>query len=145
MHSEKEVQPMRDYPPGYQPHYEGMGPERRKKPGSRVYLPSILLIVVLWGGIACGSFYFAKQYIDRSINRVQQTNAINVKALEDRLDTLSTGINDIEQALTNAGLTLSSSDTTQKELNRKIERLDQQLQELEKSLKILKEAPDAVR
>lgn len=117
----------------------------RRKGSLGLSILCVLLAVFIWGGLVYGGFYIARQYIDRSIQKVQQTNAMNVKALEDRLETMSGEMREIEKRLGMAGQTLSSSDSTQKELNVKIQKLDVQLQELERSLKILKEAPNAAR
>lgn len=118
---------------------------RRNKDQSTTPSLHYFILVALWAVLVFGGFYTTKVYFDRSIKSVQQTNAINIQALEDRLDNLSADMKSIESALKNAGQSLSSSDSTQKELNRKIEDLDRQLRELEKSLKILKEAPNAPR
>ncbi|MFZ5634427.1 MAG: hypothetical protein ACOY40_16460 [Bacillota bacterium] len=114
------------------------GSRKERKRASGVY---VFLVIVVWVGIVFGGFYLAKQYIDQSIQSVQQTNAMQVQTLEARLDALAKEMKEIEETLENAGVALSSSDTTQKKLDDKIEKLDKQLQELEKSLKILKEAP----
>lgn len=103
----------------------------------------VLLIIAIWGGIVYSAYYYARQYIDLSIQMVQQTNAMNVQIITDRLDTLGSEITKIREALQDTGKTISSSTSTQEELSDKINKLDKQLQELEKSLKILREAPDA--
>ncbi len=126
-------------------HHDERRPRRRTGSPGRLNPLIALLFVALWAGMVYGGYYYAKQYFDQSIQNVQQTNAVNVQMLEARLDTLSADLKEIENALRSAGLTLSNSDTTQKELNKKIEKLDKQLQELERSLKILKEAPNAAR
>lgn len=118
---------------------------RRNKDHSTPPAFHYFILVALWVVLVFGGFYAAKVYFDRSIKSVQQTNAMNIQALEDRLNSLSADMKSIESALKDAGHSLSSSDSTQKELNRKIEDLDRQLRELEKSLKILKEAPNAPR
>ncbi|MBO8129493.1 MAG: hypothetical protein H0Z39_09900 [Peptococcaceae bacterium] len=114
---------------------------KRTRPSPWTKPLSFLLVLVLWGGLVYGGCYYAKQYIDRTIQDVQQTNAMNVRAIKDRLDTLAAKIQEIEDVLQQADQTLASSGSTQKELNKKIAELDRQLQELEKSLNILKEAP----
>lgn len=123
----------------------GRGPRRRADSSGRARLLITLILVIAWGGMVFGGFYYAKLYINRAIQGVQQTNSMHIQTLEGRLDNLSAELKDIENTLRSAGLTLTSSDSTQKELNRKIDKLDKQLQELEKSLKILKEAPNAAR
>jgi septation ring formation regulator EzrA len=96
---------------------------------------------ILWAVMVFGGFFLAKQYFDQTIMAVQQTNAVNVQTLEARLDNLGANVKEIRESLATAGITLSSSDSTQKELNKKIEELDAQLKNLEKSLNILREAP----
>lgn len=88
-----------------------------------------------------GGFYIARSYIDRAVNNVQQTNALNVQAINERLDTLSTDMKNLENIVSTAGQSISSSGTIQKELVARIELFDQQIQELKQSLDILKEAP----
>lgn len=117
----------------------------RPETRTRERVLSVFLAFTLWCAMVFGGFYLAKQYLDRSIHSVQQTNAMHVQELEDRLDRLSVDLRGLEEALRSTGHSLSSSDSTQKELNRKIEDLDRQLEELERSLKVLKEAPNAAR
>ena len=99
------------------------------------------LIVAAWVLMVVGGFYAGKLYIDRCFETVQQTNAIHVQELENRMDSLAAEVDEIELALQDADQTLASSSSTQENLNQKIENLDQQLQQLAKSLNILKEAP----
>ncbi|HHY08792.1 MAG TPA: hypothetical protein GX530_09840 [Corynebacteriales bacterium] len=101
----------------------------------------ISLIVAAWVLMVVGGFYAGKLYIDRCFETVQQTNAIHVQELENRMDSLAAEVDEIELALQDADQTLASSSSTQENLNQKIENLDQQLQQLAKSLNILKEAP----
>lgn len=118
---------------------------KTKKPSPAIKILLIMLVIIFWGAIVYGTGYYAKQYIDSSIQTVQQTNAMNVRALEDRLDVLSDDLQEIKEALQDTDQTISSSDSTQRELNNRITELDKQLQELQRSLMILKEAPDALR
>lgn len=118
---------------------------KAKKPSPAIKVLVVFLVVMLWGGIVCATGYYARQYIDQSIQTVQQTNAMHIRTLEDRLEVLSSDMQEIKEALQNTDQTISSSDSTQRELNNRITELDRQLQELQKSLMILKEAPDAVR
>lgn len=101
----------------------------------------IVLIIVLWGGMVFGGFYTAKNYIDRAILKVQQTNAMNVQAINERLDTIAADMKNLENIVGTAGQSISSSGNIQKELVERIELFDQQIQELKRSLDILKEAP----
>ena len=88
-----------------------------------------------------GGYFAGKVYIDRSMAAVQQTNAVNVQTLQNRLDSMAGEIDQIQLALNNADQTLASSGSTQENLNQKIQELDNQLQLLAKSLAVLKEAP----
>lgn len=101
----------------------------------------ISIAVAAWILIIIGGYYVGKLYIDRSIEAVQQTNAVNVQAMQIQLDSMSNEIYQIQLALSDADQTLSNSGTTQEALNQKIEELDKQLQALAESLAILKEAP----
>ncbi|MCD5407552.1 MAG: hypothetical protein LRZ99_07665 [Desulfotomaculum sp.] len=101
----------------------------------------IFLAVILWGGMIYGAAYYAQQYIDQSIQSVQQTNAMNVRNLEERLNVLATDMQEIKQILQDTDQVLGGTEDTQQALNNKIAALDKQLQELERSLHILKEAP----
>ncbi len=106
---------------------------------------SIVLVVFLWLALAGGGGFLAKHYIDSSIQKVQQTNVASIEELNERVTTLAQAVKELNNILNNTDQTLSSSGDIQKELNAKILLLDQQLQALEKSLKTLKEAPNAGR
>jgi len=123
---------------GDRPRQPGQRPDRSKRFVA-------LAAVFAWFFLVCGGFYIAKLYVDQSLRDIQQANAIHVKELEDRLDVISGDVSAIQDVLGQADTTLSSSGTTQKELVTRIEKLDNQLQDLEKSLTILKEAPHASR
>ncbi len=105
----------------------------------------IFLLLLVWGGLVYGGFYIARQYLDKSINNMQQTNAMNMQEVNERLDSLNLELNNLRKEISNTDKTLSSSGSIQVELNQKIEVLDKQLKNLEKSLNILKEAPNARR
>jgi len=121
---------------------------RERRSGRDLQLQNIIIVVLavaFWAGALYGGYYLVAQQVDRSVKAVQQSNALNVKALESRLDALAAEVQKMGSSLSSADRTLSSSGSTQKELNDKIQKLDGQLKELEKSLKILKEAPNAPR
>lgn len=113
--------------------------QNRKK--ARNNFLGIVLIIILWSGMVFGGFYIAKNYIDRAILNVQQTNAMNVQAINERLDTIAADMKNLENIIGTAGQSISSSGNIQKELVERIELFDQQIQELKRSLDILKEAP----
>lgn len=109
-----------------------------KKNGNFIY---ILVFLIIWGGLIYGGFYFAKQYLDQQIANIQQTNALHIQEIKERMDSLTREMIDLKSDLSNTDKTLSSSSSIQEQLNDKIELLDKQLKNLEKSLQILKEAP----
>jgi len=101
----------------------------------------IVLFLLVWGGLVYGGFYLSKQYFDQEITNIQQTNALNIQEIKDRMDSMTNELIAIKGDLSNTDETISSSSSIQEELNEKIEVLDKQLENLEKSLKILREAP----
>ncbi len=118
--------------------HQDTSPQRPEKTITKwvVSIATFMWILVILGGFGIG-----KLYIDRSLEAVQQANAIHVQTLKDQLDSMAVDIDQIQVALNNADQTLSSSGSTQENLNKKIQDLDNQLQLLAKSLAILKEAP----
>jgi len=129
----------------YSPAVKGnTGQNSENKTRRSAWLPVFfwaVLAAVLWAAVAYAGYYLVFQHVERSVRTVQETNDLNVKALESRLDTLAGQLQEINSSLGNTGRTLSSSGSTQKDLNDKIQQLDSQMKELEKSLKILQEAP----
>ncbi len=109
---------------------------------TRSSLPLVVAAILVWAGLIYGGFYLAKDYVDNSIQKVQETNAMNVKVLEDRLNSINTEMKEIKSALAQTDETLASTNSTRQELNQKIEELDKQLKALEKSLNILRESGD---
>lgn len=118
---------------------------RKTRPVKWVGIVYFLLFLAFWGGLIFGGFYITKDYLDKSINNIQQTNAMNIQELKDRLDSLTNEMVVLKQALNSTDQNITSSGSIQVQLNKKIEVLDQQLKNLEKSLNILKEAPNARR
>lgn len=115
-------------------------PRGRRTKKARWKGPAIIILVLLvWSGLVYGGFYLGKDYIDRSVKNVQETNAMNVQALEEELKSIRGEMKEIETALNQADKQLSSTDATREKLNRKIEQLDKQLKQLQKSLQILRE------
>jgi peptidoglycan hydrolase CwlO-like protein len=117
-------------------------PSPKKREGSAPRPVTVISIaVIVWFLMVVGGYYVGKLYIDRSIEAVQQTNAVHVQTMQNQLDSMANEIDQIQLALSNADQTLASSGTTQQNLNQKIQDLDKQLQLLAESLAILKEAP----
>ena len=121
------------------------GQTRQEKRKSGAGGGVIFITVLLWAGLVYGGFYFSKQYIDQAVQRVQQTNAMNVQTINERLDALNSEMEELQEVLGYADETLASTGDLQEELNEKIEMLEEQMKELEKSLSILKEAPNGSR
>lgn len=122
---------------------EQKNPNRRRKtrPGKWLGIFYCFLFLVFWGSLIFGGFYITKDYLDKSISNIQQTNAMNIQELKDRLDSLTNEMLELKQVLSSTDQNISSAGSIQIQLNKKIDLLDQQLKSLEKSLNILKEAP----
>ncbi len=120
-------------------------PEPSSEPVSKPtnYRPALVisLALLVWLVLVAGGYYVGKLYIDRSMEAVQQNNAVHMVTIEQRIDSLDAQISEIKQAIINTDQTLADSGSTQENLNEKIEDLDEQLKDLERSLNILKEAP----
>jgi len=127
-----------DYPIAEQPQ-----PRKRRRRPIWLSVVAAVLVLAFWGGLVYAGFYYTKEYIDRSLREVEETNALQIQTLERRLAVMHSEMEAIEQALKETDKTLSKSDLTQKALNERIEALDDQLKRLERSLNVLKEAPDA--
>lgn len=127
----------------YQQTSPGQTRQERRKSGAGVL--ALFIAVVLWAGLVYGGFYFSRQYIDQAVQRVQQTNAMNVQTINERLDALNSETKELKEVLGYADETLTSTGDLQKELTDKIKMLEKQMQELEKSLNVLKEAPNGSR
>jgi len=112
-----------------------------KSPVITVQRSTVLAALAAWLLLVIGGYYVGKLYIDRSIQSVQQANAIHIQTMQNQLDSMASAIEEIELALSNADQALATSGTTQENLNQKIEALDKQLQLLAESLAVLKEAP----
>ncbi|PKM89823.1 MAG: hypothetical protein CVU87_04215 [Firmicutes bacterium HGW-Firmicutes-12] len=100
-----------------------------------------VFIFILWCGLVFSGFYVARHYIDQAIQKVQQTNAMNVQAINERLDILTADMKSLENAVGSTGQTISSSGSVQQEILARMAQFEQQIQELKSSLNILKEAP----
>lgn len=104
---------------------------------------AVFIMILLWAGLVGGGFYVGKTYLDRSIEEIKQTNAMNIQVLTERIASLNTQIEELQQLIGSTDAALSSSGNIQMQLNSKIEMLTQQMSALEESLRILKEAPNA--
>jgi septal ring factor EnvC (AmiA/AmiB activator) len=111
-----------------------------KKPVDFNRLRVILALVLLWACLLVGGFWYARQYIDQKVLEIQETNALNVQDLEEKMQSLSAEMKIIKESLTQTDKALSSTGTTSKEVKKRIEEMDNQLKELEKSLSVLQES-----
>lgn len=136
--------------------HQGMGPDResgvhrrhteKSKLRKRIvrgilYVLLILLCGAAWWQITLKGYEMAKAYIDQSVQAVRQENAVNVQELEGRIEVLGQEMAQLRESLDSAGSSISNSETVQERIDERLGNLDSQLKELEKSLKILKEAP----
>lgn len=117
--------------------------EKRSKP--RTQGVETLVLVLLWGGLVFGGFYLTKQYMDKALQNVQQTNAMSVQAINESLEALSSDMEGLKEVLISADKTISTTGSLQQNLTEKIRMLEEQMQDLEASLKVLKEAPNGSR
>jgi peptidoglycan hydrolase CwlO-like protein len=120
---------------------ESTAKPRSSKPAKSRAALVILVGLAVWLLLVVGGYYVGKLYIDRSIETVQQNNALHMITIEQRIDSLDNQMSEIKQAIQNADQAWASSGSTQENLNQKIEDLNKQLKALEQSLKVLKEAP----
>ena len=116
-------------------------PASTSSPVITVKRSTVIVALAAWVLLVIGGYYLGKLYIDRSIQSVQETNAVHIQTMQNQPDSMAGAIEEIQLALSNADQTLSSSSITQENLNKRIEALDKQLQLLSESLAILKEAP----
>lgn len=117
-------------------------PVQEKNTGRR-QLPGMVLLVLLWVGLAAGGFWYAKYYIDQAAREIQEANALNVQAMEEQIKSLHSEMNAIKEALDKTDATISSAGTASEEVNKRITEMDEHLKRLEQSLNILRESGDA--
>lgn len=100
-----------------------------------------IALLFLWCSLTFSGFYIGKAYLDKTFHDIQQTNAMNIRNIEERVETLTSEVQELKSILGNTDQVISNSGNLQADLNAKIQILDQQMQDLQKSLQILKEAP----
>ena len=76
-------------------------------------------------------------------SHIQQENAMNITEIREDITILSAEIKNLRTSMEDTGVVISGTSDVQSRIDKKLLNLEYQLQELEKSLKILKEAPDA--
>lgn len=114
--------------------------ERRKQTGPGPGIPGIIIMLILWAGLTFGGFWYATGYVQRTVREIQETNALNVKMLEEDMQSLREDMSAIQEALAQTDKTLSSTGSAGEAVNERISQLDEQLKKLEKSLNILMES-----
>jgi len=129
---------------------EGMPPDRpsRKRRRLNPFWRQLGLVagsLAVWGGLLYGAYYYATDYIDTSIRTVQESNALHVQSLAERLDAIQLEVAEVKETLADTDQVLARSDQTREALNQRISELDRQLGRLEESLNILRKSPDAPR
>lgn len=106
-----------------------------------LYVLILILSIWAWNRIVEKGYIHAKNYVDTAIEHVRQENALNVQQLQERMDLLSSEMKALRGAIENTDDTLSGSANIQKDIESRLESLDEQLVDLERSIKILREAP----
>ncbi len=105
----------------------------------------VLGSLAIWGGLLYGAYFYATDYIDTSIRSVQESNALHVQALTERLETIQLEVEEVKETLADTDQVLARSDQTREALNKRIEELGRQLERLEESLSTLRKSPNAPR
>jgi peptidoglycan hydrolase CwlO-like protein len=121
-------------------------PENPGKNGKRIISNKMIIysiLIVLWIGIVYSAYIYAKNYLDTAIANIRQDNAMNITEIREDLTILSTEIKNLRTSMEDTGVVISGTSDVQSRIDEKLLNLESQLQELKKSLEILKEAPDA--
>ncbi len=100
-----------------------------------------VVIILVWLGFIAYGAMKAKDYIDVSIKNVEQANAISLKAINEQVLDLKAEIVALRESIEATDSSLSSTGRLQESIDVQLSALNNRLQELEASLKILKEAP----
>lgn len=131
---------------------------QEKKKQSRFSLGRILAVLFL---ILLGTALFLAGYIyidyrltgiqeetnravSTALKEIQETNALNIKALEESLDSLFAEMEEIKYILRQTDRSIEFSTSTQEALANSINELEQQLKELQKGMELLKDAFDSL-
>lgn len=117
----------------------GRRERRSKKKSPWPGIMGIFFLFLLWAGLTYAGYWHAKQYVERAVREIQETNSLHVKMLEEDIQSLHTEMNAIEEALAQTDKTLSNTGSASEAVNERITQLDEQLKKLEKSLNILME------
>jgi len=115
--------------------------EQRRRRSARMSTAAVLILLALWGGIVYFGYTTAKSYLDTALQNIQQENAVNLQELTQSIDRISREVSNLRESIESTDSALAGSTKVQNRIDEKLEDLDAQLQELERSLQILKEAP----
>ena len=100
-----------------------------------------LVMVGLWFGMVYFGYIYANAYLDTAINNIQQENAMNMKEIKEEISILSSETRNLRASMEDAGLVISNTSDVQSRIDEKLLELETHLQQLEKSLATLQEAP----
>lgn len=114
------------------------GRRKQTSPGPGIY--RIIAMIIVWAGLVFGGFWYAADYAQRTVREIQETNAMNVKMLEEDIQSLHLELNAVREALAEADATISSAGSAGEAVNERITQLDEQLKKLEQSLNIMMES-----
>lgn len=118
---------------------------------------SVVLLLLLWGGLAYGGYYYANLTLERHQaqmeQRLQAVQAANEAQIEEMKSELAIvqeemvevqdGLAAIEEELELTGETIGGTNQTKQALQDRIDQLNKQLNELKTSLKKLEDAARA--
>lgn len=114
------------------------------------------LLILVCAALILGSFWLVgsrvaamearlqaefRETLGQAVGQVQEENSVAVRAIEDRIGDLGREMAAMAEILAEADRALDISAGTSRELSGRIEALDRQLAELEKSLEILSQRP----
>jgi len=125
--------------------------KRNKNSGTSIWIKVLLFIISLgiWCGIVYYGFIYAKEYIDTSINNVQQSNIMAVEQLKEEVKIVNSEINrlrieiqDLKEEVRDTDSTLDNTNSIQEDIDKRLKYLDEKLIELQESLRILEGAPN---
>ncbi len=118
----------------------GLGERKNKEKKHRSNSIIYIFLLAAWIGLVCAGYWYATGYVERAVQEIQQTNALNIQMLEKEIESLRFEMNAIEEILAKTDQTLSHAGSASEAVNERISELDEQLKKLEKSLNILMES-----
>lgn len=107
----------------------------------KINVSIFLVFVGLWVGLVYCGYIYTKDYLDTAMNDIRQENAMSIKEIKEDITILSSEIRNLRGNMENAGMVISNTSDVQSRIDEKLLNLENHLQQLEKSLEILQEAP----